>query len=312
MHCIQSQSETTPELTLSNPWSPKSICDPNQYQAAIERCESGCNSCGVFIDIFEQRVMIERDYVAAIHKWSTAAEKKIQHLAEFGTNKRAWLDSIRASELIAKSHNDIAEGIQRNVVDTMMSYERENYSMSILRIKIVKEFEKEFENIQKPWLKLLDKLERAKKSYHEACRKLKKAEAAENSRKSDTSASKEQKNDVAGADSAYSKELMVLRCEYKKLFDEMENSRPAYENSMKEILNRMNHIERQRLGLFKVLLNAFHDAVNIERNLYLTKMSTDMKKAIESHDIEGDLQFWQHYYASDAHNSWPLFEDPIE
>ncbi len=288
MHCIQSQSETTPELTLSNPWSPKSICDPNQYQAAIERCESGCNSCGVFIDIFEQRVMIERDYVAAIHKWSTAAEKKIQHLAEFGTNKRAWLDSIRASELIAKSHNDIAEGIQRNVVDTMMSYERENYSMSILRIK------------------------RAKKSYHEACRKLKKAEAAENSRKSDTSASKEQKNDVAGADSAYSKELMVLRCEYKKLFDEMENSRPAYENSMKEILNRMNHIERQRLGLFKVLLNAFHDAVNIERNLYLTKMSTDMKKAIESHDIEGDLQFWQHYYASDAHNSWPLFEDPIE
>ncbi len=256
--------------------------------------------------------MIERDYVAAIHKWSTAAEKKIQYLPEFGTNKRTWLDSIRVSELIAKSHAYIAEGIQRNVVDPMIAYEKENYDMSIFRIKTVKEFEKEFENIQKPWLKLLDKLERAKKSYHEACRKLKKAEAAENIRKSDTSALKEQKTDVTGADSAYSKELMVLRCEYKKLFDEMKDSRPAYEKSMKEMLDRMNHIERKRLDQFKLLLIAFHDAVNIERDLHLTKMSTDLKEAIQSHDIEKDLQWWHDHFANDAYNSWPLFEDPME
>ncbi len=55
--------------------------------------------------------MIERDYVATIHTWSTVVQKKILNSVEFGTNRKTWLNSIRASELIAESHDNIAEGI---------------------------------------------------------------------------------------------------------------------------------------------------------------------------------------------------------
>jgi hypothetical protein len=312
VQCIRPQSPTTSEQTHSDPWFGKGICDPNQYQVAIARRDEGHYSCRVFIRIFEQRVKIEGDYVVAMRKWSRTSQKEIEHLTEFGTNKKTWLDLIRASELIAKPHDDIPEDIQRNAVDKMITYEKENYDMSTFRLKIAKQFEKDFENIQKPWLKLLDKLEQPKKSYHEACRKLKKTEPSEKSRKSDNGASKEQKYDVTGSDGVYTKELMALRCEYKKLFDEMHHTRPIFQNSMEERLDRMHDIERKRLTQFRLLFKAFYHAVDIQTNLHLTKMSNDLREAVAIHDMERDLQSWNDNYNTERNNSWPVFEDPIE
>ena len=139
------------------------------------------------------------------------------------------------------------------------------------------------------------------KSYHEACQKLRKVETSEKSKGS------------ADSDSAHRKESMTLRREeYKRLFEKMKNTQPTYENSMKELLYRLDDLERKRLTEFKLLLIAFHHAVDIERDRHLTKMSTNLRAAIGVHDIERDLQWWNDHYANDTKNWWRVFEDPMD
>ena len=107
------KDKTTPERILSNPWYDKGFCEPQQYKAAIDRYKGGYESCELFIDIFSERAKIERNYVADLEKWAATSIKEISQSKEFGTNKKAWIESIRASKQIADTHTDIVTRLQR-------------------------------------------------------------------------------------------------------------------------------------------------------------------------------------------------------
>ncbi|CAF5201219.1 unnamed protein product, partial [Rotaria magnacalcarata] len=204
--CINLQSQTTPEKHLPNPWHNRGFCEPDQYQAAIQRCHSGYESCDLLIKIFEERVAIERDYISAIHDWSQSCQKQIQDSKEFGTNKMAWLATIRTGEQAVRTHTDMAERIQHDAIDQMIAFKKHNYAKSIVHVKKIKEFEKEFENLQKPWLKLLSKVKDAKESYHEKHRKLDRAEKAKKIIESNTGAAEEEKKEAQLSVDVYTRE----------------------------------------------------------------------------------------------------------
>ncbi|CAF1458562.1 unnamed protein product, partial [Rotaria sordida] len=211
MACVRSQAQTTPEVILSNPWHDRGFCDPDQYQAALGRCQNGYESCDLFIKAFEQRANIEREYIMAIQNWSKMWQNEINESQEFGTNKKTWLAAIRAGEQAAYTHTDIVERIQHDVIDQMVAFKKQNYAKSIIHIRKIKEFEKDFENLQKPWLKLLSRINDAKESYHEKRRKLKRAEQAKKIIDSNTGASEEEKTEAQISVNAYARESATLR-----------------------------------------------------------------------------------------------------
>ncbi len=309
MQCILPQGPTTPERILSNPWYDKGFCEPNQYKAAIDRCKGGYESCELFIEIFSDRARIERNYIAELEKWAATSIKDISQSKDYGTNKKAWMDSIRASKELANTHADIVQRLQENVIDKMVNYKKENYGKSILHIKKIKEFERDFEQAQKSWIKLLDKINRAKKDYQEAHRQLKKAETAEKIIDSDHGAEEEQKTKVKLSVSTYKKEFESTRSKYQQHIEEMKNSRPNYENSMKEVLDRTHAFERKRLAQFKSSFTTLHQALLIDKDSHLTDMTESFNKAIASHDIEKDIQWWNSHFGSDTNTAWPSFEE---
>ncbi|CAF0782831.1 unnamed protein product [Rotaria sp. Silwood1] len=309
MQCIFPQGQTTPERILSNPWYDKGFCEPNQYKAAIDRCKGGYDSCDLFINIFSDRAKIERDYISELEKWSATSIKEISQTKEFGTNKKAWIDAIRASKEIANTHSDIVQRLQENVIDKMANFKKENYGKSILHVKKIKEFERDFEQVQKSWIKLLDKINRAKKEYQDAHRQLKKAETAEKIIESDRGAEEEQKTKVKLSVGTYKKECEALKNKYQQFIEEMKNSRPNYENSMKEVLDRTHTFERKRLAQFKALFTALDQSLVIDKDTHLKEMADAFKKAINSHDIEKDIQWWNSHFGSDTNTAWPSFEE---
>ena len=309
MQCILPQGQTTPERIISNPWYDKGFCEPNQYKAAVDRCKGGYESCDLFIDIFSERARIERDYISALEKWSAASIKDISQSKEFGTNKKAWIESIRASKEIGNTHVDMARRLQENVIDKMVAYKKENYGKSLVHVKKIKEFERDFEQAQKSWVKLLEKINKAKAEYQEAQRKLKKAETAEKIIDSDRGAEEEQKNKVKLSVSSYRKESEATKSKYEQYIEEMKNSRPNYENGMKEVLDRTHAFERKRLNQFKVLIAALHQALVIDKDPHLAQMSDLFTKCLAGHDSEKDIQWWNEHYGSDTNTAWPSFED---
>jgi len=306
---LLSHDKTHPERILSNPWYERGFFEPNQYQAAIDRCKNGYDSCDIFIKSLEHRVKIEEDYIAEMHKWSTKWQKEIAQSHEFGMNKRTWMASIRAGEQMASSHSDMVTRIQQDVIDKMITYKKENYEKSHTHMKKSKEFERDFEQAQKSWLKLLDKINDAKKTYQDMHRRLKRAQCAEEIIASDTDATEEQKNKAKMVASSYTKESEGLKKKYQLLIEEMNNTRPNYENSMKEILDRTHDFERKRLNQFKLLFTTLHDAIYVQMVANLTEISAEFKRALEYHNIDVDIQWWNAHYGSDTNTSWPSFEE---
>ncbi len=310
MQCILPQGQTTPERFLSNPWYDKGFCEPGQYKAAIDRCKAGYDSCDLFIEIFSERAKIERNYVADLEKWSASSIKEISHSKEFGTNKKAWMNSIRASKEIGAIHADMVQRIQDNVIDKMASFKKDNYGKSILHVKKIKEFEHDFEQVQKSWIKLLDKINKAKKDYHEAHRQLKRAETAEEIVSSDHGAEGDQKTKLKLSVDTYRKQSENLRSKYQQYINDMTNTKSNYENSMKEVLDRTHIFEKKRLAQFKTLFSALHQSLLIEKDRHLNEMSDGFTKAIESHNSDEDIQWWNAHFGSDTNTRWPVFEEP--
>ena len=312
MQCILPQGQTTPERALSNPWYDKGFCEPGQYKAAIDRCKAGYESCELFIDIFSERAKIERNYVSDLEKWASSSIKEISQSKEFGTNKKAWIDSIRASKELANTHTDLVKRIQETVIDRMANFKKEQYGKSILHVKKIKEFEHDFEQVQKSWLKLLDKINKAKKEYHEASRQLKRAETAEQIISSDHGAEADQKTKLALSVDTYRKQKESLRSKYQQYITDMMNGRSNYENSMKEVLDRTHAFERKRLDNFKALCENLQKSLIITDEQYLNKMTDSFKAAIGAHNTEQDIRWWNEHFGSDTNTAWPVFEEPKE
>jgi hypothetical protein len=217
--------------------------------------------------------------------------------------------SIRAGEQMATSHSDMVTRIQQDVIDKMVTYKKENYDKSHAHMKKSKEFERDFEQAQESWLKLLDKINDAKKSYQDMHRRLKRAQCAEEIVSYDTGATVEQITKVRKVVSSYTEESGELKNKYQLLIEEMENTRPYYENSMKEILDRTHDFERKRLNQFKVLFTTLHDAIYVRMVANLTEISAEFQRALEYHNIDRDIQWWNAHYGSDTNTSWPSFEE---
>lgn len=308
MQCILPQGQTTPERTLSNPWYGKGFCEPHQYKAALDRCEGGYESCDLFIDIFTARQKIERDYINELEKWAASSIKQVGHSKEFGSNKKAWIESIRASKEITAVHQKIADRLQEDVVGKMVAYKKEKYGKSLVHVKKIKEFEHAFEQAQKSWLKLLEKINKAKKEYQDAHRHWKKAQTAEKIIESDHGADENQKEQMKLSVNSYRKQSDAMKSKYQQYINEMQNTRPNYENAMRDILNRTHDFERQRLQQFKDSFIALQEALRIENESYSKKVSESFERAISSHDTEKDIQWWNSHYGSDTNTHWPSFE----
>ena len=309
MQCILPQGQTTPERALSNPWYDKGFCEPHQYRAAIDRCKGGYESCELFIDIFSERAKIERNYVADLKKWATASIKDISQSKEFGTNKKAWIDAIRASEEIGTTHADLVQRLQENVIDRMVSYKKDNYGKSILHVKKIKDFERDFERAQRTYLKVLDKISKAKKEYHDAHRLLKKAETAEKIIDSDYGAEPEQKKKLKLSVDTYRKQAEALKSKYQQYITDMTNLRPSYQDSMKEVLDRTHAFEHKRLTHFKDSIAALQQALVIGDDAHLKQMSLSFIEALKTHNAEEDIQWWNAHFGSDTNTAWPTFEE---
>ncbi|CAF2649547.1 unnamed protein product, partial [Rotaria sp. Silwood2] len=311
-YCISPQNQTTPEKCLSNPWHGKGFCEPNQYKAAIDRCEDGHKSCDLGIEIYKDLVKVLELCSQSLRTWSSRSQQKVAQSKEFGTTRTAWFESIQAIEKLAERNEDITTNIQQNVIDKMTAYKKSKYEKSFLHVKKVKEFEKEFKKAQKQWLELLDKINEAKQEFHYASRKLHRAKRAENAITTDLGKTDEEKKTVKDSVDHYELETESCRKKYSKLIKDMEVQQPTYEQEMFKILARTDDFERDRLNQLKLMFNALQEAISIEKDTRHTEMSVLFKKAMAKQDINNDIEFFNKHYGRETKTKWPVFEDVHE
>ena len=83
------------------------------------------------------------------------------------------------------------DNLVNDVIQSIKNWQKDNYHKQLMQIKERKELDDQFKRAQKPWVKLLEKVEKAKSSYHIACKNEKSAVNQERNATKDSSLSQD-------------------------------------------------------------------------------------------------------------------------
>ena len=110
---------------------------------------------------------------------------------EYGTTEAAWKAVLNEADRRCELHLRVKDNLVNDVIQSIKNWQKDNYHKQLMQIKERKELDDQFKRAQKPWVKLLEKVEKAKSSYHLACKNEKSAVNQERNATKDSSLSQD-------------------------------------------------------------------------------------------------------------------------
>jgi hypothetical protein len=89
-----------PEAFASNSAYGRGFFEPGTYSIALKRCENGHNLAQQLAEMFEERAQVELVYTNQLRAWSRKWHGELVKSHEYGTNKKAWDQSITTGNII--------------------------------------------------------------------------------------------------------------------------------------------------------------------------------------------------------------------
>lgn len=167
LNLMDKPSSSKSEDDLNVEASSDSFWDIGNYQRVVKRIDNGSRLCSDLAKMAQERAEIEAKYARGLKQWAKKWEDVISKGFEYGSLETGWKASLREAIEIADLHNDMCKEIQLEVIDAIQVWKGENFHKSIRGLKEVKRAEESFILGQKPWVKRLDKANRAKKMYYQ-------------------------------------------------------------------------------------------------------------------------------------------------
>lgn len=136
----------------------------------------------------------------------------------------------------------------------------------MMQIKERKEMDDHFKKAQKPWAKLLTKVEKAKLDYHAACKTEKSAQNQERNANSDSSLSPDQLKKMQDRVQKTKDEVQKCRERYEQSLAEINKYNSTYIEDMTSVFTKCQETEEIRLRFFKDVLFNIHKVLNLSDN----------------------------------------------
>ena len=109
-----------------------------------------------------------------MQQWSKKWEGKIDKGAEVfsASTRSAWQGLLVEADANSKEHLRVEQKITGELQNKTTHWRKDNYQKAIMtsKHKLTKKVEDGFEKVQKPWAKLLGKVDRSKNSWHATCK----------------------------------------------------------------------------------------------------------------------------------------------
>ncbi|CAF1013590.1 unnamed protein product [Didymodactylos carnosus] len=297
-------SSAPPEAFAQNSMYGKGFYEPGQYQVALKRCENGHDLALHLCEMFDERTQIEMAYINSLKNWSKKWHGELVKSQEYGTNKKVWDQTVATGEVMADIHSTLASNLSDSITPKLRQWRKDNYEKSLIHYKKTKEFEKDFDSVQKTWIKLLDKIQELKQSYYQSCKMLKHAEANERNASDD-----EQRRKLSDKVDVAKREVGFTRTKYQQALKDMSDQRPRYEQQMSEVFQRTQQFEKKRLDFFKETFDEYEKVLDLNNNPMLKKMHDDYQQALQMHDSQQDITWWDQNYGTQTNCRWPEFEE---
>ncbi|XP_012237500.1 protein kinase C and casein kinase substrate in neurons protein 2 isoform X3 [Bombus vosnesenskii] len=289
-----------------------SFWEPGNYKRTTKRIEDGHKLCDSLIALVQERAEIEKSYAKALKNWSKNWNDKIEKGPEYGTTEAAWKGVLVESERLCDLHLRVKENLCNDIIHQVKTWQKETYHKSMMTLKERKEMEDAFKKAQKPWAKLLQKVEKAKSEYHNSCKTERTAANMERNASADSSLSPDQVKKMQDRVQKTKEEVQKAKEKYEAALQEINQYNPKYMEDMTQVFEKCQEMEAQRLQFFKDVLFGIHKCLNISQDPILPQIYEEFYHTVNNADHEKDLKWWSNNHGVNMAMNWPQFEDYTE
>ncbi|CAH1110882.1 unnamed protein product [Psylliodes chrysocephalus] len=289
-----------------------SFWEPGNYKKTTKRIEDGYKLCQELMSLVNERAEIERNYAKAMKAWSKKWNDSIEKGPEYGTTEAAWKGVLVEADRRCDLHWRIRDNLANDIINKIKQWQKVNYHKSVMNIKEKKDMDDTFKKAQKPWTKLLQKVEKCKTDYHTACKTEKSAANQERNATGDTSFSADQVKKMQDRVQKSKEEVQKCREKYELALQEINQYNPKYMEDMTVVFDKCQEMEAQRLNFIKATLFEMHKYLNLSQDPTLTQIYEEFYHTINNADYEKDLKWWSNNHGVNMAMNWPQFEDYAE
>ncbi|XP_011867421.1 PREDICTED: protein kinase C and casein kinase substrate in neurons protein 2 isoform X7 [Vollenhovia emeryi] len=289
-----------------------SFWEPGNYKRTTRRIEDGQKLCDSLIALVQERAEIEKNYAKALKSWSKNWNDKIEKGPEYGTTEAAWKGVLVESDRLCDLHLRVKENLCNDIVQQVKTWQKDTYHKSMMTLKERKEMEDAFKKAQKPWAKLLQKVEKAKSEYHNSCKTERTAANMERNASADSSLSPDQVKKMQDRVQKTKEEVQKAKEKYEAALQEINQYNPKYMEDMTQVFEKCQEMEAQRLQFFKDVLFGIHKCLNVSQDPVLPQIYEEFYHTINNADHEKDLKWWSNNHGVNMAMNWPQFEDYTE
>lgn len=292
--------------------SSDSFWEPGNYKRTTKRIEDGYKLCNDLVQLIQERADIEKAYAKSLKGWSKKWTDLIEKGPEYGTSEAAWKGALIESDRLCDLHVKVRDNLTNDVIQKVKNWQKDTYHKSMIQIKERKEMEDTFKKAQKPWAKLLQKVNKAKSDYHAACKTEKSASNQERNATGDSSLSMDQVKKMQDRVQKTKEDVQRAKEKYELALQELNSYNPKYMEDMTVVFNKCQEMETQRLQFFKEVLFSIHKCLNISQDPLLPQIYEEFYHTVNNADHEKDLKWWSNNHGVNMAMNWPQFEDYTE
>ncbi|OWR51036.1 kinase C and casein kinase substrate in neurons protein 2 [Danaus plexippus plexippus] len=169
-----------------------SFWEPGNYKRTTRRIDDGHRLCSELQALVQERADIEKTYAKSLRGWAKKWNDLIEKGPEYGTMEAAWKGGMVEAERLSDLHLSVRDRLVNDVIAQIKNWQKDTYHKSMIQLKERKEMDEAFKKAQKPWAKLLQKVERTRLEYHTACKQERTAQNQERNASGDSSLSPDQ------------------------------------------------------------------------------------------------------------------------
>merc|ERR1712223_1340077 len=286
-----------------------SFWEPGNYKRTTKRIEDGNKLCTDLMTLVSERADIEKAYARQLKQWAAKWNNIIEKGPEYGTMKAAWKAVLVESDRRCDLHNRGKEDLLLKVNSQLKTWQRENYHKQLLQLKEKKEMDEQFKKAQKPWSKLLVKVNKAKSDYQAACKAEKTAVNIERNAGGDSSLSQDHLKKLQDRVSKAKDAVSKSKDTYESALQDLNNYNAKYMEDMTDVFERCQRMEAQGLQSFKESLFMVQKCLNISEDPALPQIYEEFYHTVNNADHEKDLRLWSNTHGVNMAMNWPQFEE---
>eukprot|EP00794_Sanderia_malayensis_P018151 gene18151-19962_t len=290
--------------------SSESFWDIGHFKKAVKRVDDGAVVCDELLKMIAERAEIESKYARKLTAWDEKWRKQVQNGPMYATMKNAYLGVLTEAQDRARIHVDCYGKLHNQVVESVKTWKNQQYHKNFMGYwKETKELDEEFTKAQKPWGEGFNKVQRAKRNYHSACKNHEIASEALSTASKEEGFAPEKRKKLEDTVSKQETNVARAKKKYKEKLQRLDPLTISYETEMKKVFNKSQQMEQKKLDFFKHILLEFHKCVNITADERLSKLFKEQLESANIGDVKHDLTWWAENYGADMPQHWPQFEE---